>query len=154
MQRTVIQTASNVWKYPMSGCCDDPVLCCSATACCCCLQGVTASKLDGTSKCEACWLSCLTVCVYNCIRRGQMRKLNNIDGDYCCDCLESCFCLPCARVQEARQVGAVTGMFCEWFNISNIFIFKSSSKKEKPYNYYHNLNPTTLFLNLRYKCTL
>ena len=85
------------FKHTLCSCCEDPTLCCTSTFCCCCVAGTTALKFDGTSKCEACWLSCLTVCVYNCIRRSQMRRKIGIDGDYCCDCLESCFCLPCAR---------------------------------------------------------
>ncbi|UNI23492.1 hypothetical protein JDV02_009310 [Purpureocillium takamizusanense] len=42
-------------------------------------------------------------CVYNLLRRGEMRQTYGIKGNGCTDCLTSCCCLCCAVIQQEKE---------------------------------------------------
>ncbi|GJN70403.1 hypothetical protein PLICBS_004459 [Purpureocillium lilacinum] len=42
-------------------------------------------------------------CVYNLLRRSEMRETYGIKGNGCTDCLTSCCCLCCAVIQQEKE---------------------------------------------------
>ncbi|KAG5338224.1 hypothetical protein C0989_007953 [Termitomyces sp. Mn162] len=57
----------------------------------------------GVCSCNCCLYNCCGA-VFQITNRAHIRDRYGIKGDFCTDCLASCFCTPCALTQEEAEI--------------------------------------------------
>lgn len=107
------------FHHDLCDCCAEPGLCCAAMFCAPCVLGEVRSRRDGindwaNSSCLMyCGLSVLAAATnipfqacYGCNNRQKTRRKYGLIEQPCEDCCCHLFCVPCALVQEMREVNA------------------------------------------------
>lgn len=98
------------WKHGLCSCCEECGVCCLATVAPCFVNMENAEMRERRSACDTCLVSfMINACTpfypcYAACERGKTRRLRNIPGNFCEDCLLMTFCQPCALTQEYREL--------------------------------------------------
>lgn len=123
-QKVVVMAGPRAWTYGLCGCCDDCESMCLVTWCPCIAAGKIYEALGSGKQfgvgvvihLTIFWLPFIVYVlteiplhligafIYPAVYTGPLRRLYNIAGNYCGDCICIAFCGCCQMTRELREV--------------------------------------------------